>query len=103
MNKRIIRVIIYEGDEELVDKYEKYSFNHTQFTRGHPKYWNGDQVTGSMYITGITLDVENGIFQAIDKHNQEILRQNNIPSKQIPLQDLVTNFINKINYINNNK
>jgi len=96
MNKRIIRVIIYEGDEELVDAYEQNSLNRTQKSYGHPRWFNVPQITTGkqIFITGVTLDAEIGIFQAIDKHNQEVLKQNNIPRQQIPLQDLVTNLIN---------
>jgi len=74
MNKRIIRIIIYEGDEELVDAYEKNSLNRTQESKGHPRWFNTPQITGKqIFITGVTLDSENGIFQAIDKHNQQVL------------------------------
>lgn len=73
MNKRIIRVIIYEGDEELVDAYEKNSLNHTQESRGHPRWFNIPKVEGKqIFITGSTIGQENGLFQAIDKHNSNV-------------------------------
>lgn len=100
MNKRIIRVIIYEGDEELVDAYEANSLQHTQYSRGHPNHWQTPKVEGkSIFITGRTLKEEIGLFQAIEQHNQEIKRRlfnsEGIELKVPTLDDPILNQLNK--------
>lgn len=42
MNKRIIRLIIYEGPEELVDLYEERSLKDSR-KGGIPNYWIKDK------------------------------------------------------------
>src|SRR5690242_18938356 len=76
-NKRIIRVIIYEGDEELVDAYERHSLQQTQNSHGMPKYWQEPPIERGkeVFISGATLKEEIGLFQAIDIHNAELKKR----------------------------
>lgn len=99
MNKRIIRVIIYEGDEELVDAYEANSLQHTQHSRGHPNYWKTPKVEGkSIFITGCTLKGEVGLFQTIEQHNVEIKRRLfNSEGKELKLPSWADPILNQLN------
>lgn len=99
MNKRILRIIIYEGDEELVDAYENNSLKHTQQSHGHPRWFNVPKIEGKeIFITGVTLTGEDGLFQAIEKHNKEIAHQfQNTKEITLKIPSLIEPILNQLN------
>lgn len=98
MNKRIIRVIIYEGDEELVDAYAANSLNHTQESKGHPKWFNTPKIEGKqIFITGATLNSEVGLFQVIEKHNSEVKKKFIPKGIDLKIKHLAEPILNQLN------